>query len=562
MRFYLVLAFFLIFRISAATAQNLDDEKVKLYLKQPSVNIPLNHFVYEWIERLEAKGVVPTSIEWRNKPYTRNAVLKLILTLDTKLKDHPEWLTRTEFDLFRKLKGEFHFELKQLASDVAEAEVEKHLLHFEDTADEPSYVIGDALFNQSFELTRYNSKEDSLDDNISFTGVLGRARGVVKNSIAFYSEFTSTLIRGSDRKYSFGELEQSGGNINYNPASKNVYSLEANAYTVIQPKWMRLQFGKDGLSLGPAKRGNLLLSDNAPPFDNLRMDVSFDRIKFTYLHGWLRSDPYEINSAGKISEKKYFVAHRLEFKIFPWLFVAGNESVVYGGRGVQVAYLNPITVYHITEQYLGDKDNNTISFDATAFPLKNIKAYASLYLDDFTSSRNPFTYWKQTWAFQFGTYWVEPFQLRDLDFRFEYSRIEPFVYAHKWDLINYTHFGKGLGSFLQPNSDDYFFEFRYRPARRYNIAVNYELTRHGTGDIYRFGYEEGFVDLPPGKQKKHFLQGINERRNALGLNLQVETFRNHYFFAIVNYSHTANYQNTKGRTLIQNRLLVGYKLDY
>ena len=531
----------------------------------PSVNLPLYHFAYDFIEKLEAKKIIAPSIELRNKPYTRNIVLKVILEIDQKLIKDPQLLSWSEMGLFQKLKGEFHFELKQMSRDVPSEEIEKHIIDFEpDKSGGLSYLLGDAVLEQAVDITRYGGREDTLNENVSLTRASGRFRGVLKNSIAFYSDFSSTLIKGSNKAYTFGESSQ-GGVINFNAASDNVYSLNANAYIVIEPKWFRFQFGKDAVVLGPGKHSNLFLTDNAGAFDQVRLDVTFERVKLTYLHGWLRSKPLVYDNNGDISDRKYIVAHRLEWKALSWLFLAGNESVIYGGRGVEFQYLNPIIPYHISEQYLGDKDNNTMSFDATAFIAPNLKTYAAFYIDDFTTAQNPFTYWKQTWAVLAGAYWVEPFHWVDTDFRVEYTRIEPYVYAHKWGLINYSHFGNSLGSSIPPNSDDYFVELRYRPIRKIYVGLNYELLRHGQGSIDVFGYAEGFVDEGSGingKTKKHFLQGINETKNIISTQFQWETFRQQYLYLTYQWTHIRGFEHIRNRTAIQNHLLIGYKLDY
>ena len=529
----------------------------------PSVNLPLNHFAHDFLERMEVTGILPPSIELRNKPFSRNDVLKCILLLEERIHANPGLFSSTDLSLFRKLKGEFHLELKNAKVLFPEEEKEKHLFSW-GTSDQSSYVVGDAVIEQAFQLDRLNHSSDSSGENVSFSRAAGRVRGIVKNGIAFYSDFSSTLIKGSDRSYRFGENSQ-GGVINYNAVSSNVYSLNSNAYIVIEPRWFRLQFGKDPISLGPGKHSNLFLSDNAPAFDNLRLDVTYDRIKFTYLHGWLRSDPYRYSAAPDTSVQKFIVVHRLEFKVLPWLFIAGNESVIYGGRDVEIAYLNPIIPYHVTEQYLGDRDNNTISFDFTAFPWKNWKFFGAVYLDDFTNTQNPFTYWKQTWAVLGGFFWTNPGGLANTDFRAEYSRVEPYVYAHKFDLINYSHFGTGLGSFMQPNSDDYFFEIRYRPIRRIDVALNYELTRHGRGDIYTFGYEDGFVDEGPGvtgKTKKTFLMGTQETKNKIGVDIQWEPINNHSAYLSGSLTDVTNLNNELGRDIKLLRILIGYRLDY
>lgn len=527
----------------------------------PSVNLPRGHFAYDLIERWETEGILEPSIDYRNLPYTRAMVTQAILSVQKGLDSGRVGLSRSDAQLFVKLKGEFHRELSHLA--VQSEEREKNIFYLQSTAQHSvSDAVGDAIFNQTLDITHHKSLSDSLDDIVSYTAVIGRVRGIFMKSIAYYSDFTSTLIKGASGDFTFGQIAQ-GGNVNFNPSSSNVYSLEANAYVVIQPKWLRVQFGKDYLSFGPARHSNVFLSDNAPPFDHLRVDASFRRLKVTYLHGWLRSTDRPFNDAGKTSDRKFLVAHRLEFRVLPWLFLAGNESVIYGGRAIEAAYLNPLMVYHIAEQYLGDKDNNTIAFDVTAFPWRRIKLYSALFLDDFTSSRNPFRYWKQTWAFQAGLLWVQPFQIRDTDFRFEYSRIEPYVYTHKWGLINYTHFDQSLGSFLPPNSDSYFSEIKYRFSRRIQMRGSYELIRHGRGDLETFGYADGFVDAGnPGKQDKKFLMGVNERKHIVSFNGRWETWNNHYLYGTWQLTMTQNVGNNRGQDQTQHRFLIGYSLDY
>ncbi len=557
------LLFFFIFLCSfyfegSALAQ---DHFEKFFSQHPSVNLPLDHFAYGFIEKLETKGIIQPSLALRNKPFTRNAVAGIILRLEQKLKEKPDLLTRTERALLLKLEGEFHVELERVHAEIPKNEVKKHIIAFKSNADSTlTYVIGDALLDEAFDIRRSDFRRDSLNEQSSLTTVHGSARGVLKDDIAFYADFTSTLIKGSKTITKGNFSATPVGTIN--EANKNFYALRSDAYLVIQPKWFRLQFGKDRLVLGPGKHSNLLLSDNAPSFSNVRLDVAFERLKFTHMHGWLRSEPKRFGPDSSVSGQKYIVAHRLEFKVFPWLFLAGNESVIYGGRGLETLYLNPIMVYHIAEQYAGDKDNNQISFDATLFPAPRLKIYSALFLDDYVLTRNPFTYWKQTWAFQFGLYYVEPFHLSDVDFRFEYSRVEPFTYAHKYSLLTYSHFDVGLGSFLQPNSDDYFFEIRYQPLRKIVLTANYEYTRHGDGDIYTSGESLGYVYGTSGKHTKKFLMGTRELKHIIGVNFQYETFQHQYFSCNYNFVHAANFQNVKSQSIDKHQILVGYRIDY
>ncbi len=524
--------------------------------EKPSVNMPLEHFVYSFVERLETKRLIPTSIEFRNKPYTRGSVLKLIQFLENRVSEDPDYLNQVEKSLYQKLKGEFHFELSGLNIPFQESEREKHLIRFV-AGDSADNAFGDAVFDQSLFMARFNGSEDSLNRLISYTTTRGRARGNLKKAVAYSADFKSTLIKGSGIKESNFQATPDGV---LNVENKNVFSLEANAYMVIHPGRFRLQYGKDALILGPGKHSNLFISGNAPSFDNLRLDVSFDRVKFTFFHGFLRSERLVYNYREKTSDQKYIAGHRLEFKIFPWLFFAGNESVVYGGRGLEPQYVNPIMIYHIAEQYAGDKDNNTMSFDATVFPVKNIKTYMALFLDDYSFSRNPFRYWGQKWAFLWGLYWMEPLAIDHSDIRFEYSRVEPFVYTHKFGLINYSHFEKSLGSFLEPNSDDWYTELSYYPVRRFSGTFTLEYKRHGFGDINSPGEEQGYGS--GGRTKKKFLNGVISRSLYFRTTLQFEPWNQQFIYFQYALKKEKNFNNTKNRSFIENNILMGVKFDY
>ncbi len=525
--------------------------------QSPSVNLPLNHFVYELFERWETSRIIQPDIRLRNRPFDRNTALSVIIEVDSMIRRRQLELPRTDRQLFEKLKGEFHAELLKTACEPEPGEIEKHLIRWKVKKDPAStYLIGDAIFDQSVLVNRYSGQEDSLNEAISYTSSIGTARGLLKGGVAFYADFTSTMIKGSDIKESnFMPTQQ--GIIN---KASNVYTVEANGYVAIQPKYFRFQFGKEKLVLGPGKRNILFLSDHAPAFDNLRLDVTFDRIKYTYFHGFLRSQEYEYWYDKRKSDRKYIAGHRVELKVFPWLFLAGNESVVYGGRPLETQYLNPVMIYHIAEQYAGDKDNNTMSFDFTAFPTKGVKTYGSLFLDDYRFADNPFRYWKQTWSVLLGFYLSDPFRLHSSSFRFEYARVEPFVYAHKFTLINYTHFETSLGAFLPPNSDDYFFEYSYQPSRPFLFRSSYALTRHGEGNILLSGEEQGYGQ--PGKTTKKFLMGVKEIKHAFSFSFFWEPFRHHQFFANYIFQHTTNFENMKNRNVSQQSLLSGYRLNY
>lgn len=526
------------------------------FLEAPSVNLPLGHFAYTFIERLETRGIVKPTLALRNKPYTRNTVRAVILELVEVLVENPTALSNSEKKLFQKLKGEFHRELKETGVPVPAGEIEKHLLFLESSQENGhSYAVTDLILDQTFEFMRHNSKADSLDDAISFTQGGGSVRGILRESLAFYADVSNTMIKGDDdiTRSNF----TSGDRTIIVNADGEVFSLEANAYLVIQPKWFRFQFGKDRLAMGPGDHSNLMLSDNAPAFDNLRLDVEFDRLKFTYFHGFLKSETLPYNFKGDEADDKKIAGHRLEFRLFDGLFFSANEAVIYGGRGIEPQYLNPIMIYHVAEQYTGDKDNNTMSFDITWLKPRGVKFYGALFLDDFSIFQDPFDTPGSKWAGLAGAFWVNPFGLYDADLRLEYTRVEPYVYTHRFPLLTYQHSDVGIGSSLKPNSDEWFLTAGYQPSRRHRLAFNLAWKRHGEGD-----FDQPFESEDPIPDEKSFLGGTVERIFNIGLGYQLETIANQYLFSEYQYFSGNNYENVKDADLSQHFIRVGYRLNY
>ncbi len=321
-------------------------------------------------------------------------------------------------------------------------------------------------------------------------------------------------------------------------SGENVYQDDASAYLVWKLPWFYLEFGRDQAQWGPGYQGSLMLSQNNPLFDLLKLSAQFERFHFTSIHGKLNSE------AGN----KYLAAHRLEVRVTPWFYLAGSEAVVYGGRGIEPQYLNPIMPYHIAEHHLGDKDNNTLGFDFTLFPIKRHKVYGELFIDDFTSSENPFTYFGNKFAFTLGHFWVNPFGIPNVDFRTEYTRIEPYVYTHRDSINIYQHYNQSIGHWLGPNSDLLYFESNVLINRDLSVQFLAERIRQGKGDI-------NTPHQPEDGTKKSFLSGTVESQWRFGLSVRDQIMRD--FFLTLSYHaiDTDNLNRIPDKTSLDHQII-------
>lgn len=317
--------------------------------------------------------------------------------------------------------------------------------------------------------------------------------------------------------------------------------------------------------------GSLSLSGTARPIEALAGSVQpAARWKFHFLSGTLG------NWWNAESEQKMFSIHRLEWFPWDWLYLSPWESVVYAKR-LELSYLNPLSSYFMGQHINGDLDNIAFGGEAAVTIRPYFRLYFSLFLDEivlvplsqlFTRPNNQF-------AWQAGLKapipWL-PFALLTL----QYTKIEPYCYTHYPYQptvsstpinINYAHDGENLGYHLPPNSDELLLRFFTYPASGLEIAAQYQLIRHGTGD-HTAGEIEGNIDtwfvyadidLYPEKDFLH--DGIYERINILKLSLS-------YRLAAVPlkawaeycFVHAANYGNTSGNTVVKN--LVGLGLSW
>jgi hypothetical protein len=501
-----------------------------------SVNLPLEHWAYKFLDRLEAKGFF-REMSGRTLPMSRMEMATILSKMEQKANKGALKLTNTERDRLEQLKGEFHEELEKLNIHYDQRYRERHLLSWSEQGN-----IIHADFDFGFNLDVRRGDQYPATERTSHTTLGGILRGSFKNSLGFQVFVRNTIHRGEEiTQRNFDPSK--GTPISY--AGKNVYTDEAIAYFIWNLPWFQLEVGRDKAKWGPGYRGSLMLSAQNPLFDMIRLKTKFKRFYFTSIHGHLNS------SLGR----KFLATHRLEIKIAPWLFMAGSEAVVYGSRGIEFQYLNPIMPYHVAEHHLGDRDNNAIGFDMTLFPIRNFKSYFELFIDDYTLSKSVFRYYGNKFAFLAGGFWVEPLGLKNFDLRLEYARLEPFVYTHEQPINIYENYDQSMGHWLGPNADDWFLEANYSPNRDLCLTFSFEKVRKGEGDLIQPW------DIPDG-ERKQFLSGVVENREIYGVKISDQIFRDAFLSLKAYWIQTDNLKRVVGDNSVDRQVNFELMFNY
>lgn len=476
-----------------------------------SVNLPLDHWGYLLLERLETKGLV-RDVGLRALPLSRQQVAELIAAADRALQDDPSAFSRNERALLEQLKGEFCDDPPVAELAVQPRYRERHLWRWQEGK---SYGFVDALFAQVVDAHAADTMASGQRQWRTMAG--GIVRGAIEGKLGFYVDARNTLRRG-------GKVPEESFDPRHGlpvvTSGRNVYSDQAEAYVAVQFWRIHLQAGRMQAHWGPGWRGGLLLSRNAPLFDAFRLTVPFKRFSFSALHAFLT----------RLGGPRYLAAHRLEVRLANWLMIAGTESVLYGRRDVEFSYLNPLMPYHVAEHHLGDRDNNMMSLDVVTFPLRNMKAYAELLLDDMTLSKNPLRYYGNKFGFTFGAHWVEALGLREAALRVEYTRIEPFVYTHYDSLNVYLHYDRIIGHWLGPDADCLALAAEYQWSRDIFTQLWAQWRRQGKGDVWT-PYPEN------GSERKAFLAGTVESGATWGVQVRDQVRKD--IFVSFAYVHTA-----------------------
>jgi len=480
---------------------------VSLYSRS-SVNVPINHWVYHFLDRLQTRKVIQTAV-YQSRPYSRQEVANMLTEVQKKLDKDQNILSATEMAWFEQLKGEFFEELDLQKIPADSTLYERHLIRWDEG---PHRIRADLDVN---EMLVFNSGDQYPEtEHISRTSLGGIIRGQIKKSFSYYLFTHNTFIKGQD-------IAEETFNPSQGPpitiSGDNVVSDDAEAYIKWQVPWFEIEFGRDRIQWGPGYRGNLMLSADNPRFELLKMKVQSKHFQFTHFHGKLHSG----------LGAKYLVAHRLEVRLFSWLSLAGSEAVIYGNRSPDPMYLIPLMPFHVAEHHLGDLDNNTMGFDFTLYPRAGHRFYFELFLDDFSTSENPFTFYGNKFAFLSGWRWAAPFNLKDLDLVIEYARIEPFVYTHTREINVYKNYDRPIGHWLGQNGDGVYIRTNYLFHRNFHAALIIERFRRGEGDINTPHTAEMGT-------RKQFLSGTVETDQCFGIELKWQFLRD--MFAQLNYT--------------------------
>jgi hypothetical protein len=312
-------------------------------------------------------------------------------------------------------------------------------------------------------------------------------------------------------------------------------------------KWGSLAVGKEFIEWGYGDNGLIVMSQKAPSFPLIRLDINpVEWLSFNYFHAWLSSDVIDSTSFyytehGDLRfeyRDKFLASHTLTIRPTRGLDIALGESIIYSDE-LEYVYLIPITFFRLADHYLS-RQNNSAGSNVQFFGsvsskghIKNTHLYGSIIIDEITlnglfdsySQRNQL-------GFTLGGS-VTDLPINNLTLKLEYSKIYPYVYKHYISTTTYTSASYVMGHWMGDNADQIYASLSYRFIRGLESIIWTRYIRQG---------EEQDVDYQFDQPQPPFLSGLRTNYTYLGGEARYEIIHNLFFRARYQYMNTSRQQ--------------------
>lgn len=505
-------------------------------------NVELDHDVYRYIKEMKVKGIIQ-KIHDDNPVMSRLEIKRHLQNIELQ-KDR---LSGTETGLLKKYQDEFYDEKADssntyqffgsgsgFSSDFSDFFSDRLKYMFSYRDDNASYyleILGRALYGQQFEPIVNNSS--LFDIGFRFRGTvfdkIGYSLTAQKGGIAGSQDLASTFDPRLNYNFKYYERFENIGNYDFTEGYLRYYIEPA------QNMNLAFQIGREKLKLGYGYGSKLVLSGDHPILDFVKVDFNYGVFSFTSLHA---STVGEFNFDRDQNYTKFIAYNRFKLSLENLFDFGFGETVIYTGRGIDLAYLNPFAFYKYIEMSIQDRDNAVVFLDLQTNLINNLEIQGTFFLDEnILSHLQELELFSNKTAYQVGAFWYSPFSINDLSLVLEFTRIRPYVYSHFSLKNSYTSHSHNLGHRIGPNSEEIHTSISYNVSENLRIDLEYQHVRSGeniydgqgnlifnAGGDFMIGHRER-IDAKYIK----FLDGERINQNILGFNLRYEPVREVWF---------------------------------
>jgi hypothetical protein len=308
----------------------------------------------------------------------------------------------------------------------------------------------------------------------------------------------------------------------------------------IANRHLSAEIGHQRFIVGTGFSHPLVMSDGADYFSAVRLGVQGPLVSYQVMHSalgdrarWFTPEGNPEGESVALAPQRYLIMHRVTADPFPWFTFGFSEMVVYGMRGPELAYLNPVNMLWSAETALWDRDNALVAVEFILRPFRGIEGQFTWLVDDFDFGQVGQNSLNNLWAIQTGVGVAFDGGVASV----EYTRIEPWVYTHRFHMDGsfynaYHHNRFPLGHPLGPNTDQWAVGVRTFLPGRVQAEVQARYVRRGEnyfdeqGEYVNVGGDLNQGFKPPfGEPLKIFLAGDRFEGPGASIAVSWEPFR-------------------------------------
>lgn len=485
-----------------------------------SLNVPVGHWSYDAIEKLAIWGMVDMS-NLSKKPISRIQMARCIAEVIKKTQDVDfNYLSIDSTQI--KILEQF---LKRLIEEFRNELVE----------------IGVGLGADDESHKKFFKTSGSLNSKKSFTN-LDVSENILENEAGWH------LRDGLNIKVGFDTWFRAGDFVGF-ALSPGVRHSKYDTDLTIERGYLqgslyniRIQVGRDSLWWGPGYHGSLLLSNNAFPFDMIRVNndtplklpLIFEKLGPTNIEYFIT----RLEEKRQIS-RSYFSGLRLEFNPVTFFNFGFSRTIIFGGKGAPrpdiADYLQIFLPEH--ENKLGILDNDQkISVDfrlrtpliAKILPFfaTDLEIYGELAGEDDTTD---ITQLQPGHAINGGVFIPNLLNNKGLDMRIEFAQNDEVWYIHHAH-GSYRYKDSLIGHHMGTDSNDIFIRISKQFLDELIFGLQFSRERSGRSLAYIQTKNELRADITLLHTPNSTLSAAYEFEDIDNIeNISGNTARNHIF---------------------------------
>lgn len=489
---------------------------------------PIDNKVYDFLENLSIKGVITFNDEI--KPLSRKYIAdKLVEAINRK-----ENFTHIELDELEFYIKEYYDEIYNRKKTVMPSSSVQGTIDSSYRSDLVRFGRTDRL-----RLFSYNDKNFTLniDPILGYTigGYYGSSYlhrwngasmfGRVGENLGFELNFRDNLEQGNTIDRDKYLTPTPGVNILKDKSNSIEYS-EVRANISYSWNWGVISLGKEYQRWGSGKNGQLILSDKAPSFPMVKLEIKpVDWFSFTYIHGWLHSEIMDSSTFryGIVQGRdtysqipKFIAAHMFSFDLVDNLRISLGESMIYSDK-IEPIYLIPVMFFRLGDHYMGAKNANTGSnaqiFANMYYVNKALRAkfYSTLFIDELTIEGLLDGKDRSAIGYTLGTKFVDPF-ISNSSITIEFTKLQPFVYMNSDPVEQYASHHYQLGHWIGSNGYNCYSCYYQKVFRGLSFSIEGQLVKKGQKELH----DQQYSVTPP------TLYGAKYYEKTLGIEISYE----------------------------------------